>query len=117
RSQGKGLIGRFIAWYAPFFNAYTFVLARNQEREADQAAVEACSSETAGRALVRTCILAQQADETYWEPLSRRPWRDPKPPTSHLSDLQRSLNHVDPAAERWLRECLARPSTHADTHP
>jgi hypothetical protein len=114
---GKGLVARFLSWYAPLFNAYTFVMARHQEREADAAAVEVCSSEGAGRALVRVSVLAHQANEDFWQVLPRRACKEAEPPANILGEFQRTLTGKHPAAGRWMTEALARPNSREDTHP
>src|SRR5687768_3752290 len=42
----------FLNWYAPFFNAYSFVLARAQEYEADGFSVDLAGKEVTARTLV-----------------------------------------------------------------
>ncbi|MBA3686937.1 MAG: M48 family metalloprotease, partial [Planctomycetes bacterium] len=47
------VFGPFLRWFAPYFNAYTFVLARLHEYQADAAAARVASAQTAGSALCR----------------------------------------------------------------
>lgn len=113
----QGLMARFLRWYAPYFNAYTFVLARQQEREADAAAVEASSSEAAARALVRVSVASRMGHDRFWNLLPRRAYREPQPPGDLLGAYQRALIEPHPQAGRWLTEALATGSGHHDTHP
>src|SRR5687768_18129818 len=43
---------RFFNWYAPYFEAYSFVLARAQEYEADRCSVLVSGKENSARALI-----------------------------------------------------------------
>jgi len=113
----QGITARFLRWYAPYFNAYTFVLARQQEREADSAAVEAAGPEAAARALVRVTIAARSGQERFWQDLVRRAYREPAPPTDLLGIYHRALIEPHPQAGRWLAESLAASNGHHDTHP
>lgn len=113
----QGLMARFLRWYAPYFNAYTFVLARQQEREADAAAVEAANSEAAAAALVRVTVAARRGQERFWSALPRRAYREAQPPGDLLGALQRALIEPHPHQGRWLTEALATSSGHHDTHP
>ena len=40
RHKGSFIFENFFNWYAPFFSAYSFVLARMDEYEADRCAVQ-----------------------------------------------------------------------------
>ena len=51
-----GLFQDFFKWYGPWFNAYSFVLARNNEYAADRAAADVGGAEVAARALTRVSI-------------------------------------------------------------
>ncbi|MGH2948011.1 MAG: M48 family metallopeptidase [Solirubrobacteraceae bacterium] len=53
RSRGIWLFRRFFEWYSPYFAAYSFALARQDEYVADRAAAEATSPTAAAGALVR----------------------------------------------------------------
>jgi Zn-dependent protease with chaperone function len=114
---GGRFTGRFLAWYAPLFNAYSFVLARRQEREADAASVRVSSAEDAGRALRRFEVLARQAEERFWPPLWRRAVREPAPPPGYLDALRDALAVPDPLADRWHHEALLTHTDRADTPP
>ena len=50
RSYASFLFEPFLNWYAPYLNAYSFVLARTQEREADAYAVDFAGKEFAAMA-------------------------------------------------------------------
>ncbi|HKC48539.1 MAG TPA: M48 family metallopeptidase, partial [Gemmatimonadales bacterium] len=62
---GGLLFGKFFDVYAPYFMAYSFVLARGHEYEADQAAAELAGAETARRALLRL-EMADRVSQEFW---------------------------------------------------
>jgi Zn-dependent protease with chaperone function len=112
------LLGRFLSWYAPFFNAYTFVLARQDEYEADRASVRVAGRTIAATALLRIPVVGRFYDEHYWGGVSRK--------LRHGVDVATPLSGFMPAlgtelqaadADRWLAEALRRPTDLADTHP
>jgi len=56
RHYASFLFEPFLKWYAPYLNAYSFVLARAQERQADEYSVELTGKETAAVMLARFAI-------------------------------------------------------------
>ena len=55
-----GIFTRFFSWYAPYFNAYSFVFARGNEYEADAVSARLVGADSMGQALVR----AKTVDKT-----------------------------------------------------
>jgi Zn-dependent protease with chaperone function len=115
---GKLVFGRFVEWYAPYFNAYSFVLARAQEYEADAAAAELVGAETARRALVRIEVAARQADG-FWSGLYQGVAHSPEPPADPQRRLRAALRSPPGGgdAAAWVRAAWRRPTDYADTHP
>jgi Zn-dependent protease with chaperone function len=103
---GKFLFGRFVGWFAPYFNAYTFVLARAQEYEADAASAELVGAETARQALsrIRSSPARPTASGAACTARSTRPSRHPTP--SANCDL-RAAARADTAA--WMSAAWRRP--------
>ena len=115
---GLGLVRRFLGWYVPVFNAWTFVLARTQEYEADRAAVRVAGIGDATSALVRVHVLGREAAEQFWPGLSRRATSEAEPPASLLTDFHQGLAAMGPGqAQRWVTEAWRRPTDRVDTHP
>jgi Zn-dependent protease with chaperone function len=112
------VLGRFLKWYAPFFNAYSFVLARQDEYEADRAAVRVAGRDAVASALVRIQVAGRFFNEHHWEAVSRdlRQGIDvTAPQAAFVPALTEGIDQAD--ADRWLEEALRRPTDHADTHP
>ncbi len=106
----------FLRWYAPLFNASTFVLARSFEREADRAAAKVTGGPCAGQALVRSALHGRQAED-FWGDLRRRAGRQAEPPASILGDLDRHLATPSTKAQRWFDEAMRRDNNREDPHP
>jgi len=120
--QWQGWTGRplqrIVSWYAPYFNAYTFVLARANEYQADAASAELVGAGVAASALKRVNISASQYDAFVESTLTTI--RDvPAPPADLSAQWAARALQAPPAerAEQWLRRALERESQASDTHP
>ena len=113
------LFTKFLDRYAPFFNAYSFVLARAQEYEADRQAARLVGPHAMKDALASLQIIARLMDELYWPALNRRTITNPAPPASHLDELITVLQQVTPqdSIQKWMHDAMQQTTTYADTHP
>jgi tetratricopeptide (TPR) repeat protein len=116
---GSGLFEPFFAWYAPYFGAYSFVLARAQEYEADRCAVELSGRETAARALINLEIKARYLNEAFWPELLRQADLHPEPPAEPFSAMLDALRQplAPNKAQLWFSQSLTRRHDYDDTHP
>jgi Zn-dependent protease with chaperone function len=116
---GSLLFIKFLDWYAPFFNAYSFVLARAQEYEADRQAARLVGPHAMKDALASLQVIARLMDELYWPALNRRTITNPTPPASHLDELITVLQRVTPqdSIQKWMHEAMQQTTNYADTHP
>lgn len=122
-AQGSGLgqllFTRFLRWYAPFFNAYSFVLARRNEYEADRCSAEVAGGENAGAALLRLEVGHRFLSESYWPSVYRRVAESTEPPSDVYASLGTAVRTQ--MAERdltpWVDAAWRRPTDYADTHP
>ncbi|MCA9641706.1 MAG: M48 family metalloprotease, partial [Myxococcales bacterium] len=115
---GGAVVGWFLSRYAPFFNAYTFVLGRAQEYEADAASARLVGNQTAARALIRGELRQRHLQENFWEFLDDRVKVQPEPPGDlHQVMAQVIKRPLGAQAQLWLQEALAERTTCADTHP
>jgi hypothetical protein len=53
RRGAEVIFEKFFNWYAPYFSAYSFVLARVQEYEADRCALQLSGKQVAAQALIK----------------------------------------------------------------
>jgi len=121
-AQGVGiaLLRRFFDWYAPYFNAYSFALARGNEYEADAISVQLTSVNAAAQALVSTHIRSDALHERYWGPLLKRADSSPEPEQQPFTRLAAFLRENPLPREELLRrisKAVDRETDHADTHP
>jgi Zn-dependent protease with chaperone function len=116
---GSRLIARLFRWYAPYFNAYTFVLARQNEYVADQTAVEIAGRQNAANALIRTSITSQFADATFWPSIERRIVIEPEPPGDRSAFWEQALRSDLDSQQRarFLDVARQRQTDHMNTHP
>ena len=119
--QGGGawLFQWFFHWYAPYFGAYSFVLARRDEFEADALAARVVGPEAMARGFLMSSIRGRLLAETFWPQVHRQLITQPTPPEdlhSRMANLLRAP--VEPtSARQWGLDTLAVETGSADTHP
>ena len=116
---GSRLIARLFRWYAPYFNAYTFVLARQNEYFADRSAAEVAGAQNAANALMRVNIATQFEHEEFWPSIERRVAQEPEPLHSRSAYWTQSVHTIldEPMRTRLLETASQRKTDHLDTHP
>jgi len=116
---GITLFNRFFEWYIPFFNAYSFVLARLNEYEADRRSAEFIGSNYAAQALINVSIKAQFLEHTFWPKLYAEADNHEKPPYKPFSALPIAFNAgISPYDSKcWLKKALEEYTSTEDTHP
>lgn len=119
--QWQGAAGaplrRMVAWYAPHFNAYTFVLARANEYQADAAASDLVGAGVTASALKRVDVSSAHFGN-FMEQTFRQTADSPTPPTDFCTSWAAVANEApSEQAQRWLRRALAVPQGVGDTHP
>jgi Zn-dependent protease with chaperone function len=119
RHYASFLFEPFLNWYAPYLNAYSFVLARAQERQADQYAVDLTGKETAAVMLSRLAVKGKSLSEDFWPRFFRGSKQEPKAPPDPfqqlLGGLEQSIGPVN--IQKWFFEELRVPTSYEDTHP
>lgn len=117
---GTGMISRFFAWYSPYFAGYSYVLARDNEYEADYIASQLTSREAAASALVAVNVLSEFTQQHFWKPLFQKPYTQAQPETRIYSLLRQFYQQSNVTSEdfkRYLRTALNRKTDAGDTHP
>lgn len=108
----------FFHWYIPYFEAYSFALARANEYAADRFSVQYAGSKTAAQALTRINLHGLQFND-YWRAAWLRAHEHAVPP----ADIVRmSCDHGATLPEeakrlRCLQGALGYKGSEADTHP
>jgi Zn-dependent protease with chaperone function len=110
---------KFLAWYAPFFNAYSFVMAREQEYEADRNAARLVGPHGMKDSLASRAVVGGVLRESFWPSLAQRNKETATPPDTYLHDLAGAIQvpaHRE-RAQVFFSEALHEQTGYADTHP
>lgn len=109
---------RFFNWYAPFFNAYSFVLARAGEYEADRESVAMTNPEIAGSALTKIYALAQYMDEAYWSSVYGKVKNEDSPPDQVFTHQVAATRQISgDSLQEYIENSLNQQTGIEDTHP
>lgn len=117
---GVAFMKQFFDWYAPRFAAYSFVLARRNEYEADAMSVELTSREDTAAALVNTYVTASQVEQNYWRSYFWQADEISEPPHPPWAGLTRFLHESiteGSSVKGCLDQMLAVTTSYEDTHP
>lgn len=119
RDWGSMLVGRLFTWYAPYFNAYSFVLARANEYQADRSSAELVGVDSAASALMRVNIAARFSAAEFWPGVDRRARVEPRPVEGLGGEWAQAVGETFAAdrAGRYLGQALELATDYADTHP
>lgn len=89
--DSKGLTARvlrtFFDWYAPYFSAYTFALARECELFADRVAARVTNIGATSAALINAATIRRALHEQFWKGVFRRAEAEPNPPEDVYGEL------------------------------
>lgn len=118
-SKGGFLFKPFLRWYAPYFNAYSFPLARANEYEADATSARLSSPRAAAEALTGVNVVGSYLAERFWPEIHKQSYEQPQPRfMPYVGMAGRLTQEVDEASSRgWLQQALQQPTTVDDTHP
>ncbi len=115
---GRMVVTPFLKWYTPYFNAYSFVLARKHEYEADRRAAELHGREVIAAALVRIEVVARFHGKKYLPAIHGRARTERVPTAGPVSEFRTSLRGLEAdEARRWFGSARLRLTDIADTHP
>lgn len=117
RSWTTAAFVRFFGWYAPYFDAYSFVLARAQEYDADATAARVVGAAPLAQALQRLGLSDARLERDFWPAVQGRVPAQPEPPALLFRDMAADLAQPDPQAPARLQELLGRAPDLDDTHP
>ncbi len=116
---GSFLFTAFLNWYAPYFQAYSFVLARTHEYEADEAAARLTGAQNVAEMLIDTRLKGSYLEENYWPEVYRHAETEPRPVAGVYANLPRALGAPLPPERvaRALQLALTERTNSGDTHP
>jgi Zn-dependent protease with chaperone function len=116
---GTLLVNRFVEWYEPYFRAYSFVLARRHEVEADQTSAAVSGSRATAMALAAIALRARYKNEIVWPMVTARIVNEPTPPRAAFTGYVQQMPAGLPlgTAIEWLAAGLRVESGVDDPHP
>lgn len=121
QNQSSGLswfLLLFYYWYIPYFNAYSFVLARQDEYEADN-----CAGKIIGKEQMASALVNLQVKDYYlkllWSKIDEQMKDKPTPPLDIFNYLALFFKQeFDPLqTQELLKKALKKETDLIDTHP
>ena len=114
---GGQLLWFFFRWYAPYFEAYSQVLARRQEYAADVVSARVAGVEAVAAALVRIELASDWLDKEFWPQANESARVQAWAPTAVHEQLVRGLARERVRDFRIPARLLTRSPHPDDTHP
>ncbi|MEP6908487.1 MAG: M48 family metallopeptidase, partial [Pseudoxanthomonas sp.] len=114
---GGQLLWFFFRWYAPYFDAYSQVLARRQEYAADAVSAQIAGAEAAVSALVRIELASDWLENDFWPQVNESVRAQAYPPVAVHEQLAERLSIGIARDARIPARLLARATAPEDTHP
>lgn len=111
-----GVLQRFMRWYAPYFNAYSFVLAREQEYAADRHGASLLGAHTMAQALTRTATLNAHLNAEFYAPMRTQARQVAEPPADVYAQME-PLLRGQAGLSFEVDGVMAERTSYADTHP
>ena len=109
---------RFFDWYAPCFSAYSFVLARGHEYQADRCAAEVAGAAAASQALVTITLHGRFLQERFWPGVYKQVEQQPSPPPVFPAlALAFQTQFAPEDARTFFHQALGIETGTLDTHP
>jgi Zn-dependent protease with chaperone function len=111
------LYSKFVDWFFPYFTAYSFVLMREHEKDADRDAAALVGARPLGEALI-TLEMTSRSSEEFWQSVHKENLVSKKPPENMFTRMLSELQFTDEArVAKSLAEAVAVPTDFNDSHP
>ena len=114
---GGQLLWLFFRWYAPYFDAYSFVLARRHEYAADSVAAQVAGANATASALVRMKLVSDWLHGEFWPGVQLSARAQAYPPLQVYERLGEGLERARVIGSRVPARLLGRDGGFDDTHP
>ena len=112
------LYSKFVNWYFPYFSAYSFVLMRRQEREADQYAVKLVGAKPLGEALINLEIKGINLAQNFWQKILDEAAHKSAPPEKVFSQMALAFRETNASNDFLnLAKAVAVRTDYQDSHP
>jgi Zn-dependent protease with chaperone function len=113
------LFNHFLNWYWPAFNAYSFVLGRTNEYEADRCAAQLTGNKNTAEALINVEVKSRFLESSFWIDIYEQTKYQADPPSNIYSSMVKALH--DPLGEGKINQLMGRAlvkeTDNIDTHP
>ncbi len=115
----NGVLAGMLDWFAPYYNAYTFVLSRQYEYEADAKARSIAGADASASALIRISLLADWLHGNFWPRLYAQTTQHETPPFMPFAAMRKLLVMTmdEWATKERLNMVWKADSDAHDTHP
>ncbi|ELS33787.1 MULTISPECIES: M48 family metallopeptidase [Pseudanabaena] len=107
----------FLTWYIPRFDAYSFVLARTYEYEADRCAVKHAGQRATAEALTNVYAKSSFATELFWQDIHQQAKHHSEPQGNPFISIGQALKNPILDQKYWLEQALEEETNNSDTHP
>jgi len=117
--RGSFLFTPFLNRFAPYFNAYSFPLARANEYEADAASVRATNKAVAAEALTAVHVVGSYLNRHFWPQIYRQADETPQPNFAPYREMRGDLPRAVPpeTISQWIDQAMQAQTGLGDTHP
>ncbi len=112
------LYKNFVNWFFPYFTAYSFVLMREHEKDADKEAAQIIGGTELGEALIVMETRGRSLEEDFWLKIHEENITSESPSADIFSRMLGHLAVVDnERAISALSKAVTVPTDFDDTHP
>ena len=112
------LYEKFVNWFFPYFTAYSFVLMREHEKDADRYSVQVVGAKPAGEALIALETQTARLNDVFWKNVHEENIARAVAPTGVFSRMLGELRSADPEHEtKTLARAVQFPTDYNDSHP
>lgn len=112
------LYERFVNWFFPYFSAYSFVLMREHEKEADEFAIELHGSKPLGESLILLATKSAEIEGTFWKSVHEENVSSRVPTNKTFSRMLEVLKAQNTEREQeTLLKAIEVPTDYQDSHP
>lgn len=112
------LYEKFVNWFFPYFTAYSFVLMREHEKDADRYSVQIVGAKPAAEALIALETQTARLNEVFWTKVHEENVKSASAPKGIFSRMITELGSSDPEHEtKTLTRAVQVPTDYNDSHP
>lgn len=112
------LYEKFVKWFFPYFTAYSFVLMREHEREADSYVVKSIGPKALGEALIALETTSNSINNKFWDEVNAENRAGKEMSGNMFGRMLNFVTNRDDQEDRELvRKALDVPTDYSDSHP